>query len=140
MSVAAVVFSLASLAGHARIFILDQLSGIQHSEVTTREYDAENRVVEERSPSGAIRKTTYNAAGKVLTSTDALKRVTRYEYGATYQDPVPTRIRYQVLLLAHHVASVERRRKASDAKGCRSWSRRTLDSRASAHPHPGDAG
>ncbi len=58
------------------------VGGVTRTETTTRTYDAENRVASETDATGATRHTTYNKAGKVETSTDALGRITRHSYDA----------------------------------------------------------
>lgn len=47
---------------------------------SSRKLDAEGRVLEETGPTGLKTLTTYNAAGKVETETDARGKLTRHEY------------------------------------------------------------
>ncbi|AXQ29709.1 hypothetical protein D0B54_13940 [Solimonas sp. K1W22B-7] len=47
---------------------------------TSRKLDAEGRVIEEAGPTGLKTTTTYNAAGKVESQTDARGKLTRHEY------------------------------------------------------------
>ncbi|MGY4829032.1 PKD domain-containing protein [Sphaerotilaceae bacterium SBD11-9] len=58
------------------------VAGVTRTETTTRVYDTDNRVIQETDATGAVRSSTYNGAGKVATSTDALGRTTRYTYDA----------------------------------------------------------
>lgn len=59
------------------------VNGTPRTETWTRVFDGEGRVVQETDPTGAIRRMTYDAAGKLQTSVDALGRVTRFSYDAT---------------------------------------------------------
>ena len=56
------------------------VGGTPRTETTTWVYDGSNRVIQETDPTGAVRKATYNGAGKPDTTTDALNQVTRYSY------------------------------------------------------------
>ena len=58
------------------------VDGVPRTETTTRVYDGNNRVVQEADATGVVRKSSYNGAGMVETSTDALNQVTRYAYDA----------------------------------------------------------
>jgi RHS repeat-associated protein len=58
------------------------VAGVPRTETLARVYDADNRVIQITDATGAIRRATYNAAGKVATRTDALGRITRYTYDA----------------------------------------------------------
>lgn len=58
------------------------VNGTPRTETTSSVYDAENRLIQQTDPTGAITRTTYNSAGKPITQTDALGRVTRYSYDA----------------------------------------------------------
>ena len=52
------------------------VAGVPRTETATKVYDAENRQTQETDATGAVRRATYDAAGRVATSTDALNRVT----------------------------------------------------------------
>ncbi len=58
------------------------VGGTPRVETRTRVYDSENRLIQETDATGAVRRTSYNAAGQVDTTTDALGRITRYTYDA----------------------------------------------------------
>jgi RHS repeat-associated protein len=60
--------------------VLRTVNGVQTSQVTTRKYDSENRLIEETDPLGARRTMAYNAIGKLASQTDAKGRVTTFTY------------------------------------------------------------
>jgi RHS repeat-associated protein len=60
--------------------IMRTVDGVPRVERMSRAYDSENRLIEETDASGAIRRTTYSAAGQVASTTDALGRTTLYSY------------------------------------------------------------
>lgn len=62
--------------------VVKSVNGATVTHTTTRSYDVENRFVEETDALGGRRRSTYNAAGKLETQTDALGRMTRYAYDA----------------------------------------------------------
>jgi RHS repeat-associated protein len=56
--------------------------GVTRTETTSRTYDSNNQVLTDTDATGAVRRYSWNAAGKISSMTDALGRTTTYTYDA----------------------------------------------------------